>query len=99
MFSSPQKSRFVFDALPTNRLRDKVCTKPSTPEREVSPQPSTSQREVPPRPSTSRYYATVGAVSLPMGTSVSTQTGLTLSSSSPRKQALQRQLRIERETS
>jgi hypothetical protein len=45
------------------------------------------------------YYATVGAVSLPMGTSVSTQTGLTLSSSSPRKQALRRQPRRERETS
>jgi hypothetical protein len=34
-----------------------------------------------------------------MGTSVSTQTGLTLSSSTPRKQALRRQLRRERETS
>jgi hypothetical protein len=142
MFSNPQKSRLVFDALPTNRLRGtirspysstpphrftsqrevspkpstsqrevspqpssserKVSPQPSSSEREVSPQPSTSQREVSPRPSTSlgevtprpstsRYYATVGGVSLPMGTSVSTQTGLTLSSSTPRKQDLRRQ--------
>ncbi|CAH1382230.1 unnamed protein product, partial [Tenebrio molitor] len=108
MFSNPQKSRLVFDALPTNRLRvspqpssseRKVSPQPSSSEREVSPQPSTSLGEVTPRPSTSRYYATVGGVSLPMGTSVSTQTGLTLSSSTPRKQALRRQLRRERETS
>ncbi|CAH1378477.1 unnamed protein product, partial [Tenebrio molitor] len=97
MFSNPQKSRLVFDALPTNRLR--VSPQPSTSQREVSPRPSTSLGEVTPRPSTSRYYATVGEVSLLMGTSVSTQTGLTLSSSTPRKQALRRQLRRERETS
>jgi hypothetical protein len=67
----PSTSQREVSPQPSSSER-KVSPQPSSSEREVSPQPSTSLGEVTPRPSTSRYYATVGAVSLPMGTSVST---------------------------
>jgi hypothetical protein len=88
--SQPSSSERKVSPQPSSSERE-VSPQPSTSQREVSPRPSTSLGEVTPRPSTSRYYATVGGVSLPMGTSVSTQTGLTLSSSTPRKQDLRRQ--------